>query len=178
MRVHGEQLRQSRPGNFECSRARPADDWWSADLGIVALCAVLWETYCKQYGPTGDALTLVAHGASKVFNPTLPQRIIDRALEKDRAKATAEYLAEFRTDLEGFVALEVVEACVGDYREQQPAADNSYSSTSTVRSRAWLIVRIAAFSFCPTSRLMRYVTKCLVWSHGGDCRRCIRSLSS
>jgi hypothetical protein len=66
---------------------------------------VLWETYCKQYGPTGDALTLVAHGASKVFNPTLPQRVIDRALEKDRAKATAEYLAEFRTDLEGFVTL-------------------------------------------------------------------------
>jgi hypothetical protein len=60
-----------------------------------AKTAVLWETYCKQYGPTGDALTLVAHGASKVFNPTLPQRVIDRALEKDRAKATAEYLAEF-----------------------------------------------------------------------------------
>jgi hypothetical protein len=47
----------------------------------------------------------VAHGASKVFNPTLPQRVIDRALEKDRAKATAEYLAEFRTDVEGFVTL-------------------------------------------------------------------------
>jgi hypothetical protein len=70
-----------------------------------AKTAVLWETYCKQYGPTGEALTLVAHGASKVFNPTLPQRVIDRALEKDRAKATAEYLAEFRTDLEGFVTL-------------------------------------------------------------------------
>jgi hypothetical protein len=74
----------------------------------------------------------VAHGASKVFNPTLPQRVIDRALEKDRAKATAEYLAEFRTDLEAFVALEVVEACVGDYREQQPAADNSYSRSPDV----------------------------------------------
>jgi hypothetical protein len=44
----------------------------------------------------------------------------------------AEYLAEFRTDLEGFVALEVVEACVGDYREQQPAADNSYSRSPDV----------------------------------------------
>jgi hypothetical protein len=40
-----------------------------------------------------------------VFNPTLPQRVIDRALEKDRAKATAEYLAEVRTELEGFVTL-------------------------------------------------------------------------
>src|SRR5262249_54926098 len=74
------------------------------------------------------ALTLVAHGASRTFNPTLSQSVVDRALEKDRPRATAEYLAEFRTDVEGFVALEVVEACVGDYREQQPAADNVYEA--------------------------------------------------
>jgi hypothetical protein len=89
---------------------------------------VLWDMYRKDHGPTGDATTLVAHGASKVFNPTLSQHVIDRALEKDRARAMAEYLAEFRTDVEGFVALEVVEACVGDYREQQPAADISYEA--------------------------------------------------
>jgi hypothetical protein len=65
----------------------------------------------------------VAHGASTVFNPTLPQHVVDRALEKDHARASAEYLAEFRTDIEGFVALEVVEECVGDYRQQQPAGD-------------------------------------------------------
>jgi hypothetical protein len=81
-----------------------------------------------HFGPQGDATVLVAHGASKVFNPTLPQSVIDRALEKDRSRAMAEYLAEFRTDVEGFVALEVVEACVGDYREQQPTADTSYEA--------------------------------------------------
>jgi hypothetical protein len=92
-----------------------------------AKSGVLWDVYRKHYGATGDALTLVAHGPSRTFNQTLPQRVIDRALEKDRAKASAEYLAEFRSDIEGFVALEVVEACVGDYREQQ-AADNSYQA--------------------------------------------------
>jgi hypothetical protein len=92
-----------------------------------AKSGVLWDVYRKHYGPTGDATVLVAHGTSKVLNSTLPQRVIDRALEKDRAKAAAEYLAEFRSDIEGFVALEVVEACVGDYREQQ-AADNSYQA--------------------------------------------------
>ena len=51
---------------------------------------------------------------------------IDRALEKDRTRATAEYLAEFRTDVEGFVALEVVESCVGDHREMLPAAGVTY----------------------------------------------------
>jgi hypothetical protein len=50
----------------------------------------------------------------------------DRALEKDRARATAEYLAQFRTDVEGFVALEIVEGCVGDYREQLPARGTRY----------------------------------------------------
>ena len=52
--------------------------------------------------------------------------MVDRALEKDRARATAEYLAQFRTDVEGFVALEIVEACTGDYREMLPAASNFY----------------------------------------------------
>jgi len=37
-----------------------------------------------------------------------------------------EYLAEFRTDVEGFVALEVVESCVGGYREMLPAAGVTY----------------------------------------------------
>ena len=89
---------------------------------------VLWERYKRHYGPTGDALTLVAKGTSRDFNPTLPQADIDRALAEDRVRNSAEYLAEFRADIEGFVAIEVVEACVGDYREQQPAADIFYSA--------------------------------------------------
>jgi hypothetical protein len=53
----------------------------------------------------------------------LPQRVVERALEKDRARATAEYLARSSArDVEGFVALEIVEACTGDYR----GADSFY----------------------------------------------------
>ena len=63
----------------------------------------------------------MAHGATRTLNPSLPQRVVDHALEKDRARATAEYLTQFRTDVEGFVALEIVEACTGDYREMLPA---------------------------------------------------------
>jgi hypothetical protein len=87
---------------------------------------VLWEVFKRHYGAGGDPLILVAHGASRTLNPSLPQRIVDRALEKDRTRATAEYLAEFRTDVEGFVALEVVESCVGDHREMLPAAGVTY----------------------------------------------------
>ena len=52
--------------------------------------------------------------------------MVDRALEKDRARASAEYLAEFRTDIEGFVSLEVVEACVSGYHEFGPRSDVTY----------------------------------------------------
>ena len=87
---------------------------------------VLWEVFKRHYGAGGDPLILVAHGSSRTLNPSLPQRVVDRALEKDRTRATAEYLAEFRTDVEGFVALEVVESCVGDHREMLPATGVTY----------------------------------------------------
>jgi hypothetical protein len=82
----------------------------------------LWDVFKRHYGVFGDPLILVAHGATRT--PSLPQRVVDRALEKDRARATAEYLAQFRTDVEGFVAVEIIEAYTGDYREMLPAANN------------------------------------------------------
>jgi hypothetical protein len=94
--------------------------------GPHARRGVLWDVFKRHYGAGGDPLILVAHGPSRTLNPSLPQRVVDRALEKDRSRAMAEYLAEFRTDVEGFVALEVVESCVGDHREMMPAAGVTY----------------------------------------------------
>ena len=51
-------------------------------------------------------------GASRDFNPTLPQSVVDRAIERDATAASAEYLAEFRRDIEGFVSIEAVKNCV------------------------------------------------------------------
>jgi hypothetical protein len=65
----------------------------------------------------------------------LRQRRIEHVDAPCRALEKREYLAEFRTDLKGFAALEVVETCVGDYGEQQPAADNSYLARQTLRAR-------------------------------------------
>jgi hypothetical protein len=87
---------------------------------------VLWDRYRRHYGPDGAPAILVAHGASRDFNPTLPQEQIDRALEEDRPRNSAEYLAQFRSDLEGFVSLEVVESCVGGYHEMGPLAGTRY----------------------------------------------------
>ena len=87
---------------------------------------VLWQSYKRNFGPDGDPLVLVAKGTTRDLNPSLSQSVIDRAYERDRAAAAAEFGAEFRTDLEAFVSIEAVEACVGDYREMAPLADQRY----------------------------------------------------
>jgi hypothetical protein len=89
----------------------------------------LYEAYRKHYGPAGDSRILVAQGTSRDFNPTLPQYVVDRALERDHAAASAEYLAQFRSDIETFVAREQVEACVeSGCRERPPVKGVSYFS--------------------------------------------------
>jgi hypothetical protein len=72
----------------------------------------IWECYRRHFGPQGDPLILVAQGTSRDFNPTLSPRVVERALERDPAAASAEYLAQFRSDIESFVSREVVEACI------------------------------------------------------------------
>jgi hypothetical protein len=91
-----------------------------------AKMGVLWDTFRKHYGPDGAPGVLVAKGTTRDFNQTIPQAEIDRELERDRARNTAELLAEFRSDLESFVSIEVVESCVGSYYEIGPVAGTSY----------------------------------------------------
>jgi len=86
---------------------------------------VLWEAYRRHYAKAGDVL--VWQASTRTMNPTVPQSIIDAALEEDEAAARAEYLAEFRRDVESFVAREVVEAAtVPGRREVPPQAGVQY----------------------------------------------------
>jgi hypothetical protein len=87
----------------------------------------LWETFRRDYGPEGDPAILVAHGPSMTFNPELPQSVIDRAMARDEPAARAEYLAEFRTDVETFLAREVIDACIKPgVRERAPERKHGY----------------------------------------------------
>ncbi|MGA7307582.1 MAG: hypothetical protein WBX05_01380, partial [Pseudolabrys sp.] len=87
----------------------------------------LWEVYRQHYGPDGDPDILVAHGASREFNETLSQVVVDRALARDHARFSAEYLAQFRSDVETFIAIETVRACVDTgARERKPQRYASY----------------------------------------------------
>ena len=71
----------------------------------------LWRVFQKHYGGAGDPLIMVAKGSSRDFNATLAQSVVDRAMERDPAAASAEFGGEFRRDIEGFVSIEAVTAC-------------------------------------------------------------------
>lgn len=69
----------------------------------------LWNTYKRHFGKAESDRVLVAQAPSRTMNPLLPQRVVDDAMKDDAARASAEYLATFRTDIETFLAAEVVE---------------------------------------------------------------------
>lgn len=78
----------------------------------------LWDAYKRYHGKTGPIL--VAQAPTHTMNPSLPLRFIEQAYERDEAAAKAEYGAEFRTDVEGFLTREVVEACTVPGRIELP----------------------------------------------------------
>jgi hypothetical protein len=79
---------------------------------------VLWEMHRRHHGRDGDVL--VWQAPTRIMNPTVPQRLVDEALAADEASARAEYLAEFRVDVEGFVTREVLDACTAPGRQHLP----------------------------------------------------------
>lgn len=87
----------------------------------------LWETFHRHHGPDGDPGILVAQGASRDFNETLKQSVVDRAMDRDPSRFRAEYLGQFRDDISGFITREAVEGCVEKgVRERPPSRDYRY----------------------------------------------------
>jgi hypothetical protein len=87
---------------------------------------VLWDEYRRHWGKD-DAATLVWKAETRRMNPTIPAGLIDQAMAEDEAAARAEYLAEFRSDVDRLVTAEAVDACVEPGRlELPPVADVSY----------------------------------------------------
>jgi hypothetical protein len=94
--------------------------------GAMLICAsspyarrgALWDAYKRHWGQ--DGAPLVWKATTREMNPRIAQSVIDRALERDAASASAEYLAEFRRDIEAFVSLEVVEGCIDPGVRERP----------------------------------------------------------
>ena len=95
--------------------------------GSMFLCAsspyarkgTLFDAHQRHFGKAGDPI-LVWQAGTKTMNPTVPDRIIAEAYADDPASASAEYDAQFRTDVENFVSREVVQACTITGRYELP----------------------------------------------------------
>jgi hypothetical protein len=81
---------------------------------------VVWQAFKDHFGPAGNPAILVAKGTTRDLNPSLSQDYIDREYEKDPASAAAEYGAEFRTDIESYLTIEVVESCTDSGVHERP----------------------------------------------------------
>ena len=101
--------------------------------GAMLLCASspyarrgsLFQAWRDHFGK--DSSVLVWQAETRRMNPTIPQKVVDEAMERDPSSAAAEYMAIFRSDLEAFVSREAVEACVTPgRRELPPVTDEHY----------------------------------------------------
>ncbi|CUT15799.1 hypothetical protein BF49_6879 [Bradyrhizobium sp.] len=87
--------------------------------GAMLLCAsspyarrgAMWDAFTRFFGKN-DAPALVWKAPTLTMNPTVPVGVIEAAYERDQASASAEYGAEFRTDVQSLVTREAVEACI------------------------------------------------------------------
>ena len=67
----------------------------------------LWDVFERYFGKDDDRV-LVWRAPSRTMNPTIPERVVLDALERDESAARAEWFAEFRSDLESFVSSEAI----------------------------------------------------------------------
>lgn len=79
----------------------------------------LWSAYRRYHGKDNPRV-LVWKAATRDMNPSVDQSVIDDALAEDEPAANAEYMAEFRRDIESFIAREAIEAVVVEGRHELP----------------------------------------------------------
>jgi hypothetical protein len=98
--------------------------------GALLLCistpyahrGALYDAHRKHFGRDGDSV-LVWQAPTEIMNPTLGgSAVIADAYERDATAARAEFGAEFRSDLESFVDLDTLMACVVRDRAVLPPA--------------------------------------------------------
>jgi hypothetical protein len=84
---------------------------------------VLWSAWQRYHNqPDGDVVLVQADTLS--LNPTFDARAIDRAYADDPTSASAEYGAQFRSDVETYVQREAIEAVVVSNRLELPRTSN------------------------------------------------------
>ena len=102
----------------------------------------LYEAFRDKY-QKDDTDSLVWVAPTREMNPTIDQKIIDKALKEDYSAARAEWLAEFREDLENFLSTEIIEAVTVPTRWELPRHKkinySAFADSSSGRSDSFVI---------------------------------------
>ncbi|MGY4176776.1 hypothetical protein ACVIHH_002067 [Bradyrhizobium sp. USDA 4518] len=88
---------------------------------------VLYDMH-RQYHGKDDPRVLSWQASTEVMNPSIDPAFLAEQYERDPVSASAEYGAQFRTDVEAFIAREAVEAVTSDERERPYLARFRYSA--------------------------------------------------
>jgi hypothetical protein len=79
----------------------------------------LYHAFRRYFG-RDDAPALIWRAATRTMNPTVPQQVVDDAIARDPDYAEAEFLAQFRSDIENFISREIVESLIIPGRFELP----------------------------------------------------------
>lgn len=101
-------------------------------LGIstpYAKSGVLYEAFKMFYGKDDADIPLIWKAPTSAMNPCFRESAIRRFFERDAVAARSEYSAEFREDLETYMALELIESLTVPGRTLlPPEAEKRYSA--------------------------------------------------
>jgi hypothetical protein len=96
---------------------------------------ILWERYRQHFGQDASEC-LVWQADSRLMNPCLNERRIERAYANDRERAAAEWGALFREDVSQFLADDLVDAAIVAQRREIGPQTHEASGTR-IRYRAF-----------------------------------------
>jgi hypothetical protein len=86
---------------------------------------VMYDAWRRHYGKD-DSPVLVIQAATRMLNPTVSQSIIDQAMERDPTAASAEYLAQFRSDVGSFLDEDLIEKAIETGRRERAPINTAY----------------------------------------------------
>jgi len=109
--------------------ASPAEETYSALVPAMATtegslligisspyrqAGLLFEKFKAHHGEDGDVLALKAE--TRQLNPTISEKVIQRAMERDPVAGASEWLAEWRSDLQALLSDDMLDCAVDTAR--------------------------------------------------------------
>jgi Terminase large subunit, ATPase domain len=92
-----------------------------------ARSGALYEADVDNWGKN-ESKVMIWRATTREMHVSFPQEVVDEALARDPSAGAAEYLAEYRSDIEQFLTREVIDALIVPGRFELPPGRRNYSA--------------------------------------------------